>query len=121
MLTRLSAGITIPLVSNIDSDNIAEITSNGVRAVIEIRSAETGTGNVIEAIFLTIYNERDIPLRVVVEGNEAMLGPEGVTEILVGYRSMNESGMVTHVDTDIGRITWDTVFRPPRIKIDSKL
>lgn len=100
-----------------------ETTVNGVRAVVEVRTEDIADGGIAEMVFLVLFNERDTSLYVVAGRKEGSIGPNGCfAEILVGYRTTTskESFTVPYVDTDVGRVTWDTDVLPPKIQIDPK-
>ncbi len=99
--------------------NASETTLNGVRAVIEVRSEDTRNGDIAELAYLVLFNEREITLRVVAGDTEGTIGPNGgFAEMLVHYRTSKESYGLRYVDTDVGRVTWDTDVFPPMVKID---
>ena len=57
--------------------NTSETTLNGVRSVVEIRSADTRDGDVAELAYLVLFNERETQLHVVAGDTEGTIGPNG--------------------------------------------
>lgn len=121
LLTANKQGHTILIVADMNEMNPSETTLNGVRAVVEVRWEDTRDGDVVELVYLVLFNERKEPLRVVFQDTDGILGPDGgYTEILVGYRyqTSTQSWKMPYVDTDVGRVTCDTDTFPPKVQID---
>ena len=118
-LTADKQGVTISTMAGMDAKNSAETTLNGVRAVLEIRWEDTSDGDIAELAYLVLFNEREAPLRVRAGDTEGTVGPRGgFTEILTGYRTSKQSWTIPNVDTDVGRVTWNTETYPPKVQID---
>ena len=73
-------------MTDTDEINNSETTVGGMRAVVEMRWEDTQDNDVVELVYLVLFNERTKPLKVVAGNTKGTVGPAGFTEILVGYR-----------------------------------
>lgn len=100
-----------------------EISPDGVYADIEVRREKGPDGDVRELVYLVLFNDRDIPLRVLMESLEDTIEPRGFAPILIYIRNPSSNSGFTalsHIFTSVGMISWDIDTFPPKVQCDPK-